>query len=314
VATDKETPELWHQRLGHTGIRGLISLVKHRAIHGIKLPAHTLAKLRGKHCQVCIMSKHNRSPFHPRQERADTPMAVLHSDICGPYPIRSIGGGIYVLTLVDEYSGFCAVSILKNLKNAHEELKRMILEWEAKTGRLCKKLFSDRGGSYIKDDLAKWCAEKHIEHEFSAPRTPEQNGKAERLNQTLNNIMRSLLFQYNCYVPLWSHAMIYAALIHNVSYSQRLDMSRHQAFLGDVPDVSMLRKDLESGLRPTLQVAATMWTPPVSLPQPRVGGTHHGCGRIALDPGQLERETHVQGPMGNLHLRGHSLWPGTCRA
>jgi hypothetical protein len=29
------------------------------------------------------------------------------------------------------------------------------------------------------------------------------------------------------------------------------------------------------------------------------------------DPGQLERETQVQGPMGNLHLRGHSLWPGT---
>jgi transposase InsO family protein len=241
VATDKETPELWHQRLGHTDIRGLISLVKHRAIHGIKLPAHTLAKLRGKHCQVCIMSKHNRSPFHPRQERADAPMAVLHSDICGPYPIRSIGGGIYVLTLVDEYSGFCAVSILKNLKNAHEELKRMILEWETKTGRLCKKLFSDRGGSYIKDDLAKWCAAKHIDHEFSTPRTPEQNGKAERLNQTLNNIMRALLFQYNCYVPLWSHAMIYAALIHNVSYSQRLDMSRHQAFLGDVPDVSNFR-------------------------------------------------------------------------
>jgi hypothetical protein len=241
VATDKETPELWHQRLGHTDIRGLISLVKHKAIHGVKIPAHTLAKLRGKHCQVCVMSKHNRSPFRARRERADTAMAVLHSDICGPYPIRSIGGSLYVLTLVDEYSGFCAVSLLKDLKKAHEELMRMILEWESKTGKLCKMLFSDRGGTYVKGALAKWCESKNIDHQFSAPRTPEQNGKAERINQTLNNIMRALLFQYNSYVPLWSHAMMYAAMIYNVSYSQRLDMTRHQAFLGIVPDVSNFR-------------------------------------------------------------------------
>jgi transposase InsO family protein len=238
VATDKESPELWHQRLGHTDIRGLIQLVKHKAINGVNIPAHALAKLRGKHCQVCIMSKHNRSPFRAKRERADAPMCVLHSDICGPYPIRSMGGSLYVLTLVDEYSGFCAVSLLKDLKKAHEELMRMIEEWESKTGKLCQKLFSDRGGLYVSGPLEKWCAKKNIKHDFSTPRTPEQNGKAERINQTLNNIMRALLFQYASYLPLWSHAMMYAALIYNISYSQRLDMTRHQAFTGEVPDVS----------------------------------------------------------------------------
>jgi hypothetical protein len=44
---------------------------------------------------------------------------------------------------------------------------------------------------------------------------------------------------------------------------------------------------------------------------PRVRGTHPGYRPHSLVPGQLERETQVQGPMGNLHLRGHSLWPGT---
>jgi hypothetical protein len=76
VATDKESPELWHQRLGHTDIRGLIQLVKHKAVNGVNIPAHALAKLRGKHCQVCIMSKHNRSPFRAKRERADAPMCV----------------------------------------------------------------------------------------------------------------------------------------------------------------------------------------------------------------------------------------------
>jgi hypothetical protein len=41
-----------------------------------------------------------------------------------------MGGSLYVLTLVDEYSGFCAVSLLKDLKKAHEELMCMIEEWE----------------------------------------------------------------------------------------------------------------------------------------------------------------------------------------
>ena len=110
-----------------------------------------------------------------------------------------------------------------------------------KTRREVHKLFADRGGEYIKGELNTWCIEQGILHEYSAPRTPEENGKAERLNQTLNNIMRALLFQYNCYKPLWSHAMVYAAYLYNVSLCNRLNSTRWEAFYGSLPGLENVR-------------------------------------------------------------------------
>jgi len=117
----------------------------------------------------------------------------------------------------------------------------MINEWENKVGAKCHILFTDRGGEYVGAEMKTYCAQKGIKHDFSVPRTPAENGKAERLNQTLNNITRAPLFQYDTYTPLWAHAMVYAALIHNCSMCARLGVTRWEAFHGSIPDVSKFR-------------------------------------------------------------------------
>jgi len=187
------------------------------------------------------MAKHRRATHHPKPQRANHILYVLHSDVCGPYPIASLGGGLYVVTLLDEMSGYCAVAILKRKEDAPAQLQRMINEWQNLTGVSCKTLFTDRGGEYISGGMKDYCAERGIFHDFSVPRTPKQNGKAERLNQTLNNITRSLLFQYDTYTPLWAHAMVYAALIYNCSLCARHGLTRYEAFHGDVPNVKNFR-------------------------------------------------------------------------
>jgi transposase InsO family protein len=72
----------------------------------------------------------------------------------------------------------------------------MILLWEAETQKKCCVLFTDRGGEYTNSLLKEWCLSKSIVHHYSVPRTPEQNGRAERFNQTITNICRALLFNY----------------------------------------------------------------------------------------------------------------------
>jgi hypothetical protein len=150
-------------------------------------------------------------------------------------------GGAYVVTLVDEYSGKADVSVVKSKDVVPDELRRMILTWENQTGKTVKVLFSDRGGEYINHVLANWCASKGIQHVFSVPRTPEQNGIAERLNQTLNNIVRALLFQYKLYMPLWGHAIIYACMLYNVRMHKHLKITHEEAFSGKIPDLSNFR-------------------------------------------------------------------------
>ena len=54
-----------------------------------------------------------------------------------------------------------------------------------------------------------------IIHEHSPPHSPQSNGKAERLNRTLNEHVRSMLFQANMPKSFWAEAMATAAYLIN---------------------------------------------------------------------------------------------------
>ena len=239
-ATDPETADLWHQRLGHINCRTLSDLVRQRKLLGISVSASALAQA-AKHCEVCTLAKHARAPHPPRHTAPTRPMELLHSDECGPYPVRSLGGNVYAMTLLDDFTDYAGVEFYKNKSEAPAALKRLILDWQAKSGHKAGKLFTDRGGGYVDDDFKRWLADHGIAHEFSVPRTPQQNGKAERLNRTLNNMVRAMLLQYNTYLPLWTFAMKYAVHIRNCAMHSRLGITPYEAFHREVPNVAEFR-------------------------------------------------------------------------
>ena len=51
----------------------------------------------------------------------------------------------------------------------------------------------DHGGEFENKDFESICEEHGIEHNFSAPRTPQQNGVVERKNRSLEEIARSFM-------------------------------------------------------------------------------------------------------------------------
>ena len=48
-----------------------------------------------------------------------------------------------------------------------------------------KNIRSDHGGEFEKEAFEHFCNNKGINHNFSFPRTPQQNGVVERKNRTL---------------------------------------------------------------------------------------------------------------------------------
>jgi hypothetical protein len=241
-ATDKEYAALWHQRLGHINMRDLQALVKSNHVSGISVHPKYLIKHKSKTCQTCIMGKFNRTSLksHTRIP-TDEVMHTLHSDIQGPLSVPTLAGGKYVVTLIDEASSKGGVSIVRTKDAGSDELRRMILTWEAETGKKCHVLFTDRGGEYTGNYLKDWCLARSIKHEYSVPRTPEQNGRAERFNQTITNICRCLILNYKLKEVLWGHAMVYACMIYNVMLNKKHGKSRYECFYGKVPDVSNFR-------------------------------------------------------------------------
>lgn len=47
------------------------------------------------------------------------------------------------------------------------------------------KISTDHGKKFENSNFASFCEKKGITHEFSAPKTPQQNEIAERMNRTL---------------------------------------------------------------------------------------------------------------------------------
>ena len=59
-----------------------------------------------------------------------------------------------------------------------------------------KKLWTDSGGEY-QGHLTPILKSLGVKHEITPLRTPELNGKAERMNRTLNSMVRAMLAQAN---------------------------------------------------------------------------------------------------------------------
>jgi transposase InsO family protein len=60
-----------------------------------------------------------------------------------------------------------------------------------------KKIRRDNGFEFKNFNIEDYCDEKGVKHEFSTKYTPQQNGVVERKNQTLIDMARSMLSEYN---------------------------------------------------------------------------------------------------------------------
>jgi len=52
---------------------------------------------------------------------------------------------------------------------------------------------SDHGGEFQNEKFNNFCEKMEILHNFSAPRTPQQNGVVERKNRSLEELARTML-------------------------------------------------------------------------------------------------------------------------
>ena len=52
---------------------------------------------------------------------------------------------------------------------------------------------SDHGGEFQNERFEHFCEKHGIKHNFSAPRTPQQNGAIKRKNRSLEELARTML-------------------------------------------------------------------------------------------------------------------------
>jgi transposase InsO family protein len=85
-----------------------------------------------------------------------------------------------------------------------------------------KKIRSDNGSEFKNSKIEDYCDEKGVKHKFSAKYTPQQDGVVEKKNQTLIDMARSILLEYNVSDSFWAEAINTACHASNRLYCHRL--------------------------------------------------------------------------------------------
>src|SRR3954471_3385560 len=210
--------KLWHKRLGHLNYRSLGHLSSKKLVHGIP----KIVKPE-KSCEVCMKGKQPRFPFVSEvAPRAKHALGVVHSDVCGPFPEPSLGGNRYFVSFVDEFTRMTWVTLIKSKNEVFTEFQKFKVKAEKQSGQKIKILRTDGGGEYNSTEFQKFCDDNGIEHEVTAPYTPQHNGLAERRNRTLLDMTRSMLKEKKLPHNLWGEAVATAAYVLNKCPTKRL--------------------------------------------------------------------------------------------
>ena len=190
-----ESPELWHRRYAHLGYENLARLQTKGMVNGITTTAAEFkaAAAGGSPCEPCALGKGKRAPFQAATGATTAALELLHTDLCGPLPVPSLGGSSYFCTVLDDYSKLAVVTPLASKADTPSTIKRVITLLETRSGVRARRLRCDNGTEYINRDLKSWCEDKGIQLETTVRYTPEQNGAAERLNRTLLEKVRPML-------------------------------------------------------------------------------------------------------------------------
>lgn len=105
-----------------------------------------------------------------------------------------------------------------------------------------KCLSSDNGGEYCSLDFENFLKLNGVRHEKTVPKTPEQNGKAERMNRSLVEGVRTMLNDAHLPKIFWAEAISTAVFLRNRSPTASLiGKTPFEALTGIKPDVKNLR-------------------------------------------------------------------------
>jgi len=148
----------------------------------------------GKVCDACARGKQVRNSFKLKNYvNTNRPLEMLHMDLCGPMRITSRGGKRHVVVVVDDYYRFTWTLFLASKDETFKKILVFLKRAEKRVGHSLICLRSNHGKEFENSSFINFCNEHGLDYNFSAPRTPQQNRMVERKNQTLEDMIRTML-------------------------------------------------------------------------------------------------------------------------
>ena len=88
-------------------------------------------------------------------------------DIYGPMQIVSLGGSLYFMLLVDDFSQLCLVFFLHQKSEAFPRFSSWLVLTQKELGHLLKTLCADKGEEFTSIAMVKLCCNRICKHRYS---------------------------------------------------------------------------------------------------------------------------------------------------
>ncbi|KAI3770544.1 hypothetical protein L6452_01680 [Arctium lappa] len=198
---------------------------------------------RGKDLLDCEKGKMKKASHTPKPEPCTSAILdILHVDLCGPMKTNSIGKKRYVLVIVDDYSRYTWVKFLKSKDETPEVLINLIKTIQTNKQKQVKVVRSDNGTEFKNNTLQDFYDSQGIQQQFSAARTPQQNGVVERRNRTLVEAARSMLAYSGLPLSHWAEEVSTACHTQNRSIlHRRFNKTPYELMNGIKPNVKYFK-------------------------------------------------------------------------
>ncbi|WVZ58847.1 hypothetical protein U9M48_009073, partial [Paspalum notatum var. saurae] len=167
---------------------------------------------------------------------------LLHMDTVGPARVASVSGKWYVLVVVDDFSRFSWVFFMEFKDEAFGFVRDLVLRLRNESHKAMRAIRSDNGGEFKNSRFKSFCLDQGLEHQFSSPYTPPQNGVVERKNRTLVEMARTMLDEHRTPRCFWPEAVNTACYIANRIFLRAfLGKTSYELRFGRQPSAKHLR-------------------------------------------------------------------------
>ena len=170
-------------------------------------------------CEYYEYGKQTRNTHSTHYNTLREPLELIHMDLCGPMPKKSLGGDRYFITFIDDATRQVWAYLLKTKDEALSTFTRWCTEVELQTGRKVKTLHSDNEDEYTSGAFTKYLSNKGILHQWSAPYKPMQNIVVESMNRTIPKRVTAVLQHAKLKTEFWAEAMQTIVYVINLSPS-----------------------------------------------------------------------------------------------
>ena len=114
-------------------------------------------------------------------------------DLMGPMQVESITGKMYIFVCVDDFYRFTWVYFIREKLDTFDSFRNLCIKFKKEKnyniGRIVR-IRSDHEKEFKNYIFCDFCNEYGISHDFSSPKTPQQNIVVERKSHTLQEMAR----------------------------------------------------------------------------------------------------------------------------